>query len=208
MQDVFASDPFVVGNNAPAPAAPHIPAEEALCPVVCNDWVNPEYKHLIVKASPKALKCQPGQFFNMLCPSPDDGELWLRRPQSIYRIDRPRGRSSSSTNASGAARAAWRPSNPATSCNMVGPLGVGFTLKPEMEEHRGARPRRRARDHGTDLAARGGERRRRHGNPLGPQRRTRDGGQICSRKVGEVMRGARHRWHQRGGECRSDPRTS
>src|SRR3979490_905141 len=90
-QDMFASAPFVVGKSPPS-AAPHIPAEEALCPVVSHDWVNAEYKHLIVEGSPKALAVKPGQFFNLLCPSPDMGELWLRRPQSVYRIDRARGR--------------------------------------------------------------------------------------------------------------------
>src|SRR6266436_5915088 len=84
----FASAPYVVGKSAPAPAETHIPAEESLCPVVSHDWINSEYKHLVVDASPKALAVKPGQFFNLLCPSPDAAELWLRRPQSVYRIDR------------------------------------------------------------------------------------------------------------------------
>src|ERR1700680_2728402 len=98
----FASAPYVAGESAPAAAMPHIsaqelpaqelPAEESLCPVVSHDWVNDEYKHLVVVASPKALAVRPGQFFNLLCPSPDGGELWLRRPQSVYRIDRAKGR--------------------------------------------------------------------------------------------------------------------
>jgi dihydroorotate dehydrogenase electron transfer subunit len=98
----FASAPFVVGESASAAAPPHIPAqklpaqelpaEESLCPVVSHDRVNDEYKHLVVEASPKALTVTPGQFFNLLCPSPDVGELFFRRPQSVYRIDRERGR--------------------------------------------------------------------------------------------------------------------
>src|SRR5580658_2063196 len=88
----FTSDPFVVGKSAPAPEPRPIPAEESLCPVVSHAWVNSEYKHLVVEASPKALAVNPGQFFNLLCPSPDVGELWLRRPQSVYRIDRGQGR--------------------------------------------------------------------------------------------------------------------
>src|SRR5260370_34532686 len=83
----FTSDPFVVGKSAAAPEPRPIPAEEALCPVVSHTWVNSEYKHLVVQASPKALAVRPGQFFNLLCPSPDAGELWLRRPQSGYLID-------------------------------------------------------------------------------------------------------------------------
>src|SRR6184192_4882264 len=88
----FASARYVVGKGAPALAPTNIPAEESLCPVVSHAWVNSEYKHLVVDASPKALAVKPGQFFNLLCPSPDAGELWLRRPQSVYRIDRPNGR--------------------------------------------------------------------------------------------------------------------
>src|SRR5260370_38820656 len=88
----FASAPFVVGSSKPIATARHIPAEESLCPVVSHDWINSEYKHLIVDASRKALDVKPGQFFNLLCPSPDEGELWLRRPQSVSRIDRAPGR--------------------------------------------------------------------------------------------------------------------
>jgi dihydroorotate dehydrogenase electron transfer subunit len=88
----FASDPFVVGKSKPAPEPARIPAEESLCPVVSHEWVNSEYKHLVVQASPKALTVNPGQFFNLLCPSPDVGELFFRRPQSIYRVDRAQGR--------------------------------------------------------------------------------------------------------------------
>src|ERR1700732_223896 len=87
MGEVFASAPFIVGKSEPSPIEVGIPAEEALCPVISHDWVNDEYKHLIVAASPKALAVKPGQFFNLLCPSPDAGELWLRRPQSVYWID-------------------------------------------------------------------------------------------------------------------------
>jgi len=62
----FASAPFVVGESARPVTAPHIPAEESLCPVVSHDWVNSEYKHLVVEASAKALTVTPGQFFNLL----------------------------------------------------------------------------------------------------------------------------------------------
>ena len=86
----FTTSPFVVGKSQAADSP--IPIEETLCPVISHEWVNAEYKHLIVEASPKALAVRPGQFFNLLCPSPDAGELWLRRPQSVYRIDRPKGR--------------------------------------------------------------------------------------------------------------------
>ena len=92
MPQPFASSPFVVGGSESSTVGPDRPAEESLCPVVSHDWVNAEYKHLVVDASPKALAVRPGQFFNLLCPSPDAGELWLRRPQSVYRIVRDRRR--------------------------------------------------------------------------------------------------------------------
>jgi dihydroorotate dehydrogenase electron transfer subunit len=131
MSDVFASEPFIVGKSALQPAVAHIPAEESLAPVVWHDWVNPEYKHLIVEASPKALAVTPGQFFNLLCPSPDMGELWLRRPQSVYRIDRANGRIEFLYKCVGRGTRGLATLKAGDKLNMVGPLGVGFTLKPE-----------------------------------------------------------------------------
>jgi len=125
----FFSDPYVVGESAdPGPA--HIPAEEALTQVVSNDWVNEEYKHLIITASPKSLAVRPGQFFNILCPSPDDGELWLRRPQSIYRVDRAGKRLEFLYKCVGRGTRGMATFEPGQNCNIVGPLGVGFSLKP------------------------------------------------------------------------------
>jgi dihydroorotate dehydrogenase electron transfer subunit len=126
----FASSPYVVGKSTPAPAAQHIPAEESLCPVVSHVWVNPEYKHLVVDASPKALAVTPGQFFNLLCPSPDAGELWLRRPQSVYRIDRDRGRIEFLYKCVGRGTYGLATLEPGDDLNMVGPLGVGFSVDP------------------------------------------------------------------------------
>jgi dihydroorotate dehydrogenase electron transfer subunit len=127
----FASAPTIVGNSAPpAPTDQHIPAEESLCPVVTHDWINAEYKHLIVDASPKSLAVKPGQFFNLLCPSPDDGELWLRRPQSVYRIDRERGRIEFLYKCVGRGTYGLATLKRGDDLNMVGPLGVGFTVDP------------------------------------------------------------------------------
>jgi dihydroorotate dehydrogenase electron transfer subunit len=125
----FASAPTIVGTSAPpAPTELHIPAEESLCPVVAHDWVNAEYKHLVVDASPKSLAVKPGQFFNLLCPSPDDGELWLRRPQSVYRIDRERGRIEFLYKCVGRGTKGLATLKRGDELNMVGPLGVGFTV--------------------------------------------------------------------------------
>jgi dihydroorotate dehydrogenase electron transfer subunit len=126
----FASNPVIVGKSDGGAAAPHIPAEESLCPVVSHDWVNAEYKHLIVEASPKALSVTPGQFFNLLCPSPDVGELFFRRPQSAYRIDRDRGRIEFLYKCVGRGTRGLATLKKGDDLNMVGPLGVGFKLDP------------------------------------------------------------------------------
>jgi dihydroorotate dehydrogenase electron transfer subunit len=125
----FASDPYVVGKSVPA-APPHIPAEESLCPVVSHDWVNAEYKHLVVEASPKALAVTPGQFFNLLCPSPDVGELFFRRPQSVYRVTRKRARIEFLYKCVGRGTRGLATLEKGDDLNMVGPLGVGFRLDP------------------------------------------------------------------------------
>jgi dihydroorotate dehydrogenase electron transfer subunit len=126
----FASAPYVVGSSTPAPAEEHIPAEESLGPVVSHEWVNAEYKHLIVDASPKALTVKPGQFFNLLCPSPDEGELWLRRPQSVYRIDQAKRRIEFLYKCVGRGTNGLAKLKRGDDLNMVGPLGVGFTVDP------------------------------------------------------------------------------
>ncbi len=130
MGEVFASAPFIVGKSELSPTETHIPAEEALCPVISHEWVNEEYKHLVVAASPKALAVQPGQFFNLLCPSPDAGELWLRRPQSVYRVDAARGRIEFLYKCVGRGTKGLATLKRGEMLNLVGPLGVGFHLDP------------------------------------------------------------------------------
>src|ERR1700732_2294146 len=130
MGEVFASAPFIVGKSEPTPTEAHIPAEEALCPVVAHEWVNGEYKHLVVDASPKALAVKPGQFFNLLCPSPDAGELWLRGAQSVYRIDSARSRLEFLYKCVGRGTNGLATLKRGDDLNMVGPLGVGFSIDP------------------------------------------------------------------------------
>jgi dihydroorotate dehydrogenase electron transfer subunit len=130
MGEVFASAPFIVGKSEPSPTDSHIPAEEALCPVVSNDWVNEDYKHMVLVGSAKAVAVKPGQFFNLLCPSPDAGELWLRRPQSVYRIDRANGRIEFLYKCVGRGTHGLATAKPGDMLNIVGPLGIGFHLEP------------------------------------------------------------------------------
>ena len=56
--------------------------------IVCNDFVNEEYKHLVMSVHEHALTAYAGQMFHLLCPSPDGAEVWMRRPMSVYRVNK------------------------------------------------------------------------------------------------------------------------
>ena len=127
---VYATSALVVGKPDSGHSPAQCPAEETLCPVVAHEWINDEYKHLVVKATPKALAAQPGQFFHLLCPSPDEGEVWFRRPQSVYRVARSSGRLEFLYKVVGRGTKGLANLEPGDSLNMVGPLGIGFKLEP------------------------------------------------------------------------------
>ena len=83
--------------------------------VVSNDWVNDEYKHVVLKVHEHALKAYAGQMFHLLCPSPDGAEVWMRRPMSVYRVDKAAGEVEFPLQEpKAAARAAWRRCSRAT----------------------------------------------------------------------------------------------
>lgn len=128
---VYATQAVAAGKPDSGHSPAQCPAEETLCPVVAHEWVNDEYKHLVVKATPKALAAQPGQFFHLLCPSPDEGEVWFRRPQSVYRIARSSARIEFLYKVVGRGTRGLASLEPGDTLNMVGPLGVGFTLQPD-----------------------------------------------------------------------------
>lgn len=130
LDHVYATAAAVVGKPGTGHSPVECPAEETLCPVVAHEWVNDEYKHLVVKATPKALAAQPGQFFHLLCPSPDEGEVWFRRPQSVYRVARSSGRMEFLYKVVGRGTRGLASLEPGDTLNMVGPLGVGFKLEP------------------------------------------------------------------------------
>src|SRR4051812_22538488 len=56
--------------------------------VVSNDWTNKEYKHMVLRVHERALDAYAGQMFHLLCPSPDGAEVWMRRPMSVYKVDK------------------------------------------------------------------------------------------------------------------------
>ena len=126
--DPYASSPIVVGEPGAGRGRYECAAEETLCPVVSHEWVNDRYKHLVVRASPKALASRPGQFFQLLCPSPDGVEVWFRRPQSIYRIDPSAGTLEFLYKVVGRGTQGLAMLERGDRLNMVGPLGNGFAL--------------------------------------------------------------------------------
>lgn len=98
--------------------------------VVANDWVNQEYKHLILRVHASALNGYAGQMFHLLCPSPDGAEVWMRRPMSIYRIDKPNGQIEFLYKIEGRGTRGMAMLVPGDEFNIAGPLGVGFKFQP------------------------------------------------------------------------------
>jgi dihydroorotate dehydrogenase electron transfer subunit len=98
--------------------------------VVSNAWINPEYKHLILKVHPHALKAYAGQMFHLLCPSPDGAEVWMRRPMSVYRVDRANGQVEFLYKCEGRGTRGMAKLEPGDDFNLAGPLGHGFKLEP------------------------------------------------------------------------------
>src|SRR6202008_2587607 len=95
-----------------------------------NDWVNDEYKHLILKVHEQALKAYAGQMFHLLCPSPDGAEVWMRRPMSVYRVDKAASEVEFLYKTEGRGTRGMATLQPGDDFNIAGPLGVGFHLEP------------------------------------------------------------------------------
>jgi dihydroorotate dehydrogenase electron transfer subunit len=113
-----------------ADAYPQRRVGEFIGTVVSNDWVNDEYKHLIVKVHPHALTAYAGQMFHLLCPSPDGAEVWMRRPMSVYRVDKAAGHVEFLYKCEGRGTRGMAILAPGDDFNLAGPLGVGFAFDP------------------------------------------------------------------------------
>ena len=77
-----------------------------------------------------ALKAYAGQMFHLLCPSPDGAEVWMRRPMSVYRVDRAAGQIEFLYKTEGRGTRGMALLAPGDDFNVTGPLGVGFKLDP------------------------------------------------------------------------------
>jgi dihydroorotate dehydrogenase electron transfer subunit len=98
--------------------------------VVANTAVNDEYKLVVLAVHPHALTAYAGQMFHLLCPSPDGAEVWMRRPMSVYRVDKANGQIEFLYKTEGRGTRGMALLNPGDDFNLAGPLGHGFTLEP------------------------------------------------------------------------------
>jgi dihydroorotate dehydrogenase electron transfer subunit len=98
--------------------------------VVSNASVNEEYKHVVLKVHSHALKAYAGQMFHLLCPSPDGAEVWMRRPMSVYRVDKANSQIEFLYKTEGRGTRGMAKLGPGDDFNVAGPLGHGFTLDP------------------------------------------------------------------------------
>ena len=105
------------------------PIGEMIGTVVENTPVNDGYNHLVLEAPRGAATADAGQFFHLLCPPVGDSVTFLRRPMSIYRIDRAQGRLEFLYKIVGAGTKALATLKAGDGLNIFGPLGVGFTLE-------------------------------------------------------------------------------
>jgi dihydroorotate dehydrogenase electron transfer subunit len=99
--------------------------------IVTNDSVNEEYKHLVMSVHEHALKAYAGQMFHLLCPSPDGAEVWMRRPMSVYRVNKNAGQIEFLYKVEGRGTQGMGMLRSGDEFNIAGPLGAGFKLQPE-----------------------------------------------------------------------------
>jgi len=124
----YTSSALRPGDHDPSPQRP---AGEFIGRVVSNEWVNKEYKHLMLEVHEHALRAYAGQMFHLLCPSPDGAEVWMRRPMSVYRIDKAAGRVEFLYKVEGRGTHGMAQLQRGDEFNITGPLGVGFKLQPQ-----------------------------------------------------------------------------
>ncbi|MBY5361828.1 dihydroorotate dehydrogenase electron transfer subunit [Rhizobium leguminosarum] len=120
-----------VSDSAPTAVAGHRTVHEVNCRVKRHEWVNGQYRLLVLSAPRSVLDCRPGQFFHLLCPQTDRFRPYFRRPMSIYSYDRANGELSFLYKVAGEGTGALVGLETGGLLNIVGPLGQGFKIRPE-----------------------------------------------------------------------------
>lgn len=125
--DKYTNSALRVGDTD---AYPQRKVGEFIGHVVSNASINDEYKHVVLKVHSHALKAYAGQMFHLLCPSPDGAEVWMRRPMSVYRVDKANGQIEFLYKTEGRGTRGMATLAPGDDFNVAGPLGHGFTVEP------------------------------------------------------------------------------
>ncbi len=108
------------------------PVLEERAEILRHEAVNGEYRLMQVTAPAQARLARAGQFFHLLCPQDDALKPFFRRPMSIYAIDAKGGRISFLYKVTGTGTKALAKLAPGERLDMLGPLGIGFSLPPDM----------------------------------------------------------------------------
>lgn len=104
------------------------PPNDTLAVVISNEWVNGEYKRLVLQAEGAACQSLPGQFFNLLCPNEGDNKPYFRRPMSTYKADPSNGQVEFLYKVTGKGTYGLETLREAQTLKILGPLGKGFDL--------------------------------------------------------------------------------
>jgi dihydroorotate dehydrogenase electron transfer subunit len=119
---------ILLDTRSGSPSVLQRTADDVVATVASHEWVNREYKHLVLDAPDPAPQAQAGQFFHLECPHTDKDKPFFRRPMSVYRAD-PRARQVAFLyKVTGAGTRGLASLAPGDTMRMLGPLGVGFTL--------------------------------------------------------------------------------
>lgn len=98
-----------------------------------NEWVNAEYKHLVVQVPDIALTARPGQFFHLRCPATGSDRPFFRRPMSVYRVVAAKGQIEFLYKVQGAGTRGLATLNGGDELDILGPLGNGFSLEQSLK---------------------------------------------------------------------------
>lgn len=98
--------------------------------ILSNEWVNDEYKHMVLKAEGAACHAQPGQFFNIQCPTEGSVAPFFRRPMSTYKADPLTGEVEFLYKVAGAGTYTLSQLSEGQQLDILGPLGKGFDVQP------------------------------------------------------------------------------
>lgn len=133
----MAPSPMPALEPVPPPTAAAAPVEAwhasvvaELAEVVSHRQAGGEYRHLVVRCGGEAVAARPGQFFQLLCPQGPGDQPFLRRPMSLYGADPARGEVEFLYKVTGAGTRGLDRLAAGDPIDIMGPLGVGFSLDP------------------------------------------------------------------------------